>query len=53
MKKIAKNTTPQCLPCHLKLINPNKPAKKLVFLGVLRKDRKIHEFSFKLADNDL
>lgn len=42
-----------CSLCHLQNILPNKEVKKVLFLGQLKKNKKKHEFSIILSDDDL
>jgi hypothetical protein len=42
-----------CSICHLKRMLPNKEVKKVLFMGVLKKSKKKHEFNLYLSDEDL
>lgn len=48
MKKPENSQTNECLPCHLKLIVPNRRVKKQLFLGTLARGCKRHEINFTL-----
>lgn len=47
MKK--KPGTQFCSMCHLRLMLPNKEVKKVIFMGLLRKSKKKHEFTIYLS----
>lgn len=51
MKK--KPGTKHCSMCHLRKMLPNKEVKKVLFMGVLKKSKKKHEFNIYLSDDDL
>jgi hypothetical protein len=51
MKK--KAGTRHCSMCHLKRIIPNKQVKKVLFVGLLKKSKKKHEFTIYLSEEDL
>jgi hypothetical protein len=51
MKK--KAGTKYCVYCHLRRLLPNRETKKVLFMGVLRKGKKRHEFTITLQEEDL
>lgn len=48
-----KSTTTYCCYCQLKFMIPNKEVKKVLYMGVLKKQRKRHEFMFTLTEDDM
>ena len=42
-----------CSYCQLKMMIPNKEVKKVLFIGMLKKNRKRHEFKFVMTEEDL
>ena len=42
-----------CAFCHLKLMLPNRQVKKTLFVGLLLKGRKRHEFTVPISEEDL
>lgn len=42
-----------CLYCNLKRLIPNKEVKKILFAGILQKNRKKHIIKFSMLEQDL
>lgn len=51
MKK--KAGSKHCTMCHLKKMLPNKEVKKVLFMGIMKKSKKKHEFNVYLSEEDL